>query len=114
MIMPYHFLSSIYKLPPSEYKKFEETGSYIKIIPYYNNKYYTEREIIYTENFYKAYEFNLNKRGGSSGKISFNIPLDNININDKVEYFLNGTKKFIGYIESIDNSGLNVTVMLLV
>lgn len=111
MIMPYHFLSGIYKLPPSEYKKFEETGSYIKIIPYYNNKYYTEREIIYTENFYKAYEFNLNKRGGSSGKISFNIPLDNININDKVEYFLNGTKKFVGYIESIDNSGLNVTVI---
>ena len=111
MMMPYHFLSGIYKLPPSEYKKFEETGSYIKIIPYYNNKYYTEREIIYTENFYKAYEFNLNKRGGSSGKISFNIPLDNININDKVEYFLNGTKKFVGYIESIDNSGLNVTVI---
>ena len=38
MIMPYRFLSGIYKLPPSEYKKFEETGSYIKIIPYYNNR----------------------------------------------------------------------------
>ena len=30
MIMPYHFLSGIYKVPPSEYNKFEEIGSYTK------------------------------------------------------------------------------------
>lgn len=100
MIMPYHFLrDKIYKLPPAPYISFEESGSYIKI-----------NDNIYIEN-YSSYEFKVNKRGGDTGSISFNIPVNYFNINDKVEYYLHGQKRFAGYVESIDDAGLNLTII---
>ncbi|TKZ31405.1 hypothetical protein EZH24_09900, partial [Brachyspira catarrhinii] len=102
--LTYHFLrDEIYRLPPAPYIAFEKTGNYIKI----NNN-------IYAENAYKtynSYEFKVNKRGGESGKITFNTPVNYFNINDRVEYYLKGKKRFAGYIESIDNAGLNITVI---
>lgn len=100
MIMPYHFLrDKIYKLPPAPYISFEESGSYIKI-----------NDNIYIEN-YSLYESKVNKRGGDTGSISFNIPVNYFNINDKVEYYLHGQKRFAGYVESIDDAGLNLTII---
>ena len=73
--MPYHFLrDKIYKLPPAPYISFEERGDYIKI-----------NDNIYIKN-YSSYEFKINKRGGDTGYLSFNIPVNYFNINDKVEY----------------------------
>ena len=104
LLIPYHFLrDKIYKLPPAPYFPFEETGTYIKI-----------NDNIYAENAYKtysAYEFKVNKRGGDTSKVSFNTPLNYFNINDRVEYYLKGKKRFAGYVESIDNAGLNLTII---
>lgn len=100
MIMPYHFLrDKIYKLPPAPYISFEERGDYIKI-----------NDNIYIKN-YSSYEFKINKRGGDTWYLSFNIPVNYFNINDKVEYYLKGEKRFSGYVESIDNAGLNLTII---
>ena len=94
-----HFLrSKIYYIAPNNYKSFEEFGNYIKI-----------NDIIYKN--YSSYEFKINKRGGDSSKISFNTPVNYFNINDRVEYYLKGKKRFAGYIESIDNSGLNLNII---
>ena len=102
--MPYHFLrNKIYKLPPSPYVSFEEFGNYIKI----NDNIYAENAY----NSYLSYEFTVNKRGGDTSKVSFSMPLNYFNINDKVEYYLNGKKRFAGYIESIDNAGLNLSII---
>lgn len=102
--MPYHFLrDKIYRLAPPPYVPFEETGNYIIIA---GN--------MYAENAYKtytSYEFKINKRGGETGKIGFSLPLNYFNINDRVEYYLKGKKRFAGYVESIDNVGLNLTVI---
>lgn len=104
LYMPYHFLrDKIYKLPPAPYIPFEETGNYIKI-----------NDNIYAENAYKtynSYEFKVNKRGGESGKVTFNVPVNYFNINDRVEYYLKGKKRFAGYVESIDNAGLVLTII---
>ena len=100
MIMPYHFLrDKIYRLPPAPYISFEESGNYIKI-----------NDNIYVKN-YSSYEFKVNKRGGDTGSLSFNIPVNYFNINDRVEYYLKGKKRFAGYIESIDNAGINLTII---
>ena len=104
LVMPYHFLrDKIYKLPPAPYIKFEDFGSYIKI----NENIYAENAY----NTYSSYEFKVNKRGGDVSKVSFNTPFNYFNINDKVEYYLNGVKRFAGYIESIDNAGLNLSII---
>ncbi len=66
-----------YWLPPPPYTRWEERGTYIKI-----------NDNIYAEGAYKtfsSYEFIVNKRGGESGKVIFNYPVDYIRINDKVE-----------------------------
>nr|WP_300366136.1 hypothetical protein [Brachyspira sp.] len=82
---PYHFLrDKIYKLPPAPYINFEKFGNYIKI----NDTIYAEN----TYNTYLRYEFKVNKRGGDVSKVSFSTPLNYFNINDKVEYYLNGKK----------------------
>ena len=100
MMIPYHFLrSKIYKLPPSPYTSFEESGTYIKIIDSKNIRPYS----IYYSN-YSYFNFKVNKRGSESGIIKFNMPINYISINDRVEYYLNGKKKFAGYVESIDSS----------
>ncbi len=102
--MPYHFLrNKIYKLPPAPYTKFEEFANYIKI----NDNIYTENAY----NTYLSYEFKVNKRGGDVSKVSFSTPSNYFNINDRVEYYLNGRKRFAGYIESIDNAGLNLSII---
>lgn len=102
--MPYHFLrNKIYKLPPSPYVGFEEFGNYIKI----NDNIYAENAY----NSYLSYEFIVNKRGGDTSQVSFSMPLNYFSINDKVEYYLNGKKRFAGYIESIDNAGLNLSII---
>ncbi|KLI30893.1 hypothetical protein OFR41_08190 [Brachyspira hyodysenteriae] len=102
--MPYHFLrNKIYKLPPAPYINFEEFGTYIKI----NGNIYSENAY----NTYSSYEFKVNKRGGDVSKVSFSTPLNYFNINDKVEYYLNGKKRFAGYVESIDNAGLNLSII---
>ena len=102
--LPYHFLrNKIYKLPPAPYINFEDSGNYIKI----NDNIYAENAY----NTYSYYEFKVNKRGGDTSKVGFNIPLNYFNINDRVEYFLNGKKRFAGYVESIDDAGLNLSVI---
>ena len=102
--MPYHFLrNKIYKLPPAPYINFEDFGTYIKI----NGNIYSENAY----NTYSSYEFKVNKRGGDVSKVSFSTPLNYFNINDKVEYYLNGKKRFAGYVESIDNAGLNLSII---
>ena len=79
--LPYHFLrNKIYKLPPAPYVNFEDSGNYIKI----NDNIYAENAY----NTYSYYEFKVNKRGGDTSKVGFNIPLNYFNINDRVEYFL--------------------------
>lgn len=102
--IPYHFLrNKIYKLPPAPYIRFEESANYIKI----NDNIYAENAY----NTYLSYEFKVNKRGGDVSKVSFSTPLNYFNINDKVEYYLNGKKRFAGYVESIDNAGLNLSII---
>ena len=102
--LPYHFLrNKIYKLPPAPYVNFEDSGNYIKI----NDNIYAENAY----NTYSYYEFKVNKRGGDTSKVGFNIPLNYFNINDRVEYFLNGKKRFAGYVESIDDAGLNLIII---
>lgn len=95
--------AKLYWLPPPPYKKWEETGTYIKI-----------NDNIYAEGSYKTfieYEFILNKRGGESGRIFFNNPVDYIKINDIVEYYLKGKLKFRGYIEYIDGAGKELSII---
>ncbi len=107
MKIPYNFLrSKIYKLAPSPYISFEDSGSYIKIIDSKNIRPYS----IYHSNYY-YFNFKVNKRGGESGIIKFNIPVNYVDINDRVEYYLNGKKKFTGYIESIDSSGRVINII---
>ncbi|WP_295160412.1 hypothetical protein [uncultured Brachyspira sp.] len=104
VVMPYYFLrNKIYKLSPPAYINFEDIGNYIKI----NNNIYAENAC----SSYLSYEFKVNKRGGDVSRISFSMPLNYFNINDKVEYYLNGKKRFAGYIESIDNAGLNLNII---
>lgn len=92
-----------YWIPPPPYEKWEEQGTYIKI-----------NDILYAEGAYKTFskfEFVVNKRGGESGKITFIYPVDYIKVNDKAEFYLKGKLKFVGYIEYIDGSSKELSII---
>ena len=101
----FHRQQQLYWIPLPPFTKWEETGTYIKI----NNN-------IYAEGTYKTFtecKFILNKRGGESGKIIFNYPVDYIKINDEVEYYINGKLIFAGYVEYIDGACREISIILL-
>ena len=92
-----------YWTPPPPFERWEERGTYIKI-----------NDNIYAEGAYKtfsSYEFIVNKRGGESGKVIFNYPVDYIRINDKVEYYLKGKLKFVGFVEYVDGASKELSII---
>lgn len=92
-----------YWLPPPPFERWEERGTYIKI-----------NDNIYAEGAYKtfsSYEFILNKRGGESGKVIFNYPVDYIKINDRLEYYLKGKLKFVGFVEYVDGASKELSII---
>ena len=92
-----------YWSPPPPFERWEERGTYIKI-----------NDNIYAEGAYKtfsSYEFIVNKRGGESGKIIFNYPVDYIRINDRIEYYLKGKLKFVGFVEYVDGASKELSII---
>lgn len=92
-----------YWSPPPPFERWEERGTYIKI-----------NDNIYAEGAYKtfsSYEFIVNKRGGESGKVIFNYPVDYIRINDRVEYYLKGKLKFVGFVEYVDGASKELSII---
>lgn len=77
-------------------------GSYIKI----NGVTYVEGAV----DSFTEYKFKLNRQGGADSTIKFNTLSGMFNINDSVEYYLNGVKRFAGYVSSIDDNGLTLSV----
>lgn len=77
-------------------------GSYIKI----NGVTYVEGAV----DSFTEYKFKLNRQGGSDSTIKFNTLSGVFNINDSVEYYLNGVKRFSGYVSSVDDNGLTLKV----
>lgn len=105
--MPYafHRAGKLYYVPPPEWEKWEKTGTYIKI----NDNIYAEG----SEKTFSEFEFVVNKRGGEGGKIIFNYPVDYIEANDKVEFYVNGRLKFAGYVEFIDGASKELSIIPL-
>lgn len=103
--MPYSFhrADKLYFIPPTPYKKWEETGTYIKI----NDNIYAEG----SAKTFSEFEFVVNKRGGEGGKILFNYPVDFIEPNDKVEFYLKGKLKFVGFVEYIDGASKELSII---
>ena len=103
--MPYafHRADKLYFIPPPPYRKWEETGTYIKI----NDNIYAEN----SSKTFSEFEFIVNKRGGEGGTIKFNYPVDYIKPNDKVELYINGKLKFAGYVEYIDGASKELSII---
>lgn len=80
-------------------------GSYIKI----NGVTYVEGAI----DSFVEYKFKLNRQGGADSSIKFNSLSGVFKIGDSVEYYLNGIKKFSGYVSSIEDNGLSLKVVPL-
>lgn len=105
IMMPYaiHRSDKLYYIPPPVWERWEKTGTYIKI----NNNIYAEG----SAKTFSEFEFVVNKRGGEGGRLKFNYPVDYIEINDKVEFYLNGRLKFTGFVEYIDGASKELSII---
>lgn len=105
ILMPYIFnrADKLYFIPPPVWEKWETTGTYIKI----GSNVYAEG----SSKTFSEFEFVVNKRGGEGGKLLFNFPVDYIEINDKVEFYLKGKLKFTGFVEHIDGASKELSII---